>query len=429
MLNRDTVEKEVLGGMLYCSSAVADFMQKAFQPDIFQKREHRTICEAIIRATEEGIERPHKMSIALHARLSPDTYSIVEGLKPCPKIDLAIKYLYDLNISEQAKKISEKLSTVESGTEAMDVIDFFRDYSEDMIDRCREADGKTEYIDRYSESILSGDSAKRISTPFTELNARLGGGFAPGDFVLIGGTPGAGKTTLMLSLALHAAKQNERCTMIEAEMTSNQLLFRLNGMHTGIPISQLRDSSNYKTNVLPFLSFMHELPFEPVIDSERTPKSLEAHMSRAVRDGSKIIFVDYLQIFKERNSKANDEFYEIKKISERLRRFALKHSIVVVAASSLNRNESAKDKPGLQSLYGTSQLGHDAGIALVVYAERVNDAEEIQNNRRDIKLAIIKARDAGRGEIALTFTLDCQRIEQTFGTNELPTIRYSNVDF
>ena len=46
---------------------------------------------------------------------------------------------------------------------------------------------------------VAAEDTKRLSTANSELDRVLGGGFAPGSLVLIGGDPGIGKSTLVLS--------------------------------------------------------------------------------------------------------------------------------------------------------------------------------------------------------------------------------------
>lgn len=52
-----------------------------------------------------------------------------------------------------------------------------------------------------SFSSLSAPSIQRITTGIAEVNRTLGGGFVPGSFILLGGEPGIGKSTLALQLA------------------------------------------------------------------------------------------------------------------------------------------------------------------------------------------------------------------------------------
>ena len=49
---------------------------------------------------------------------------------------------------------------------------------------------------------IQGQNVLRIQTHISELDRVLGGGIVPGSFILLGGEPGIGKSTLALQLAL-----------------------------------------------------------------------------------------------------------------------------------------------------------------------------------------------------------------------------------
>ena len=51
-------------------------------------------------------------------------------------------------------------------------------------------------------SNVQGQEARRLSTKILELDRVLGGGLVPGSFILVGGEPGIGKSTLALQLAM-----------------------------------------------------------------------------------------------------------------------------------------------------------------------------------------------------------------------------------
>lgn len=62
----------------------------------------------------------------------------------------------------------------------------------------------------------------------------------PGDFILLGGQPGGGKTALAMQIALHISK-TEPVGFIELEMESRMLLLRTIASETGIPVRKMLD--------------------------------------------------------------------------------------------------------------------------------------------------------------------------------------------
>lgn len=106
---------------------------------------------------------------------------------------------------------------------------------------------------KLSEITLDEDSA-RIDSGFQEVNRVLGGGLQAGAFVLIGGEPGIGKSTLLLQTISNVAT-NHKVLYISAEESLSQVKGRA-------------DRLNINQNIL----FMSETNFESavsVIDQEQ----------------------------------------------------------------------------------------------------------------------------------------------------------------
>jgi replicative DNA helicase len=238
----------------------------------------------------------------------------------------------------------------------------------------------------------------------------LHGGFEPGGFTLLGGTPGTGKTSLMLSLALHAATKGIKVAFIEGEMTAPEILERLNGIATGAAIAEIRRGIRYEELSSDFLSRFHTLPFEIVPLYDRTLETLTDEIRAQAHSGAKLVFVDYLQVFTSK-TKAADEFFDIKKTSEKLRALALQHGIHLFVATALNRTERQAERLTLNSFYGSSGLGHDCSIGLILSGEQ-SDESELFEPIRSVKLQVVKNRSGVRGELALKFHLHSQRFEE-----------------
>jgi len=84
--------------------------------------------------------------------------------------------------------------------------------------------GSSQHIVRLSE--VTTDNAAQFSSGFPELDRVLGGGIMPGGYVLIGGDPGIGKSTLMLQAASEVAKQNKVVLYVAGEESPYQIKMR-----------------------------------------------------------------------------------------------------------------------------------------------------------------------------------------------------------
>jgi DNA repair protein RadA/Sms len=72
---------------------------------------------------------------------------------------------------------------------------------------------------------VKAEEAERIPTGVPELDRVLGGGLVPASLVLVGGEPGVGKSTLLLS-ALAAISKDRRAVLVTGEESSAQVKLR-----------------------------------------------------------------------------------------------------------------------------------------------------------------------------------------------------------
>ncbi|EAK0950525.1 DNA repair protein RadA [Campylobacter lari] len=72
----------------------------------------------------------------------------------------------------------------------------------------------------------------RISTDDNELDLVLGGGLVVGSLVLIGGSPGVGKSTLLLKIASNLAKSGKKVLYVSGEESKSQIKLRADRLNT-----------------------------------------------------------------------------------------------------------------------------------------------------------------------------------------------------
>ncbi len=75
---------------------------------------------------------------------------------------------------------------------------------------------------------IEEDNITRFSTGSRELDLVLGGGVVPGSLTLIGGSPGVGKSTLLLKISGNLAKANRKVLYVSGEESAGQIKLRAN---------------------------------------------------------------------------------------------------------------------------------------------------------------------------------------------------------
>lgn len=107
----------------------------------------------------------------------------------------------------------------------------------------------------------------RFDTSFEELNRVLGGGLAKGSFVLLGGSPGIGKSTLLLQMAGGLANNKHKVLYISGEESVSQTGSRAHRLGIRSPLIEVGCESNL-TAVMEMARF--KKPDVLVVDSIQT---------------------------------------------------------------------------------------------------------------------------------------------------------------
>ena len=85
---------------------------------------------------------------------------------------------------------------------------------------------KKEYIGAIPITQIQQEKIERFSTLDKELDLVLGGGIVNGSLVLVGGSPGVGKSTLLLKVAGNLAQNGKRVLYVSAEESASQIKLR-----------------------------------------------------------------------------------------------------------------------------------------------------------------------------------------------------------
>ncbi len=104
----------------------------------------------------------------------------------------------------------------------------------------------------------------RISTEIKEFDRILGGGIVPGSFILLGGEPGIGKSTLALQLALATEK---KILYVSGEESTGQLKLRAERLNKSNPNCLVYNETNLEEIIN---QIKNQVPVIVVVDSIQT---------------------------------------------------------------------------------------------------------------------------------------------------------------
>jgi len=224
-----------------------------------------------------------------------------------------------------------------------------------------------------------------INTGFIELNNTLCGWVKP-DFVIIAARPGMGKTAFMLSSIYQIAIQEGIATAIfSLEMSSNQLVERLESISSGLALKRLRMNLMTDNEKVHLLRTDDKILTSPIYIEDMGGISVTQLRSKATilkqKYGIKIIFIDYLQLMSGTGKSNQNREQEVSYISRSLKALAKELEVPIIALSQLSRRvEERGDKmPQLSDLRESGSIEQDADAVIMLmrpgYYEQTESVE------------------------------------------------------
>jgi len=268
-------------------------------------------------------------------------------------------------------------------------------------------DAVMDVVNKIEARMVNPTEVLGVPTGIRDYDALLMG-LQRGLLYIIAGRPGMGKTALLLTILLNAAKLGARVALFSQEMTREQVIYRLLAMETGINSNTLRagglNPREYSLFVEAFPR-VAELPIY-VTNAKRTTPAMILAKSLAwqLQTGLDAVMVDYLQILSDGGLfKADNETGKVSYFAEELKQIARDVNIPVMAAAQLNRAlESRQDKrPMLSDLKQSGSIEQAADVVTFLYREVVyNEATEFPNKA---ELITAKQRDGVTGTVDTHF--------------------------
>lgn len=223
----------------------------------------------------------------------------------------------------------------------------------------------------------------------------------PGDVVVIGGEPSAGKTALGLMLAYHMAKKY-RVGFFSLETGTRKLTARLVSAAIGIDFNAIKKGTMDEAAWLQVAQGGEDFTgrgLTLIPAAGMTPTQIQAE-SRA--RGFQIIFVDYIQLVEPEGDPRANTAQAIAGVSRSMHTFAQSTGTLVVELAQLSRPEKSGGwrPPDMHSLKETGQLEQDADAIMLLYRPKP-DGELDPNKTRILKIA--KQKEGRLGTWPLAF--------------------------
>jgi replicative DNA helicase len=244
---------------------------------------------------------------------------------------------------------------------------------------------------RTEEPGLAVKRAAPIGLGFDLLDRLLEGGLHNHDLMLLGGSPGIGKTIAALQMARHMAAEGRTAVYVSYEHDTPTMLGRLLSMELG-SLSQPHldpELDRLRRVVVDatagYRSFEEVLHSEPLIaqaverldtyadrlllvrgsGAHTTLAELAAVIENLPEQDASVMFVDYLQKVAVHPEPA-EEAEKITRVSEGLKDLALEHDLAVVALVAADWDGLRAGRTRLHHLRGSSALAYECDVAVLL---------------------------------------------------------------
>lgn len=254
-------------------------------------------------------------------------------------------------------------------------------------------------IDNYIRKL--DDKPEYISTGLKVLDNNLH--LVPGNFVVIGGRPSAGKTALSLQLACEIAKSGRKVAYFSLETDPDTLYARIIANQLGVPLHTVKN----KTVSINELDRLAAIKKYQLFVRSAAGKSVGWIRTQSIRMQAKVVFIDYLQLIHQAGAK--DRYSAVTEISMALHEFAQSTGTLVVALAQLNRETArAGIPPTAADLRESGQIEQDAD-AIILLAQNVTTKKRPEQHYH---FALEKNKEGNVGSLDITFQMETQQFKE-----------------
>lgn len=262
-----------------------------------------------------------------------------------------------------------------------------------------------------------------LPTGFEDLDELLGG-FHKGDFYVLAGRPGMGKTSLILSIIRRLVKAGIPVGVFSLEMNRKQAIQRLISMDTGISTHTIRNGRFTERQWELFVEADTRLAGVPLFVDDTASIDIGTLRTQAkawyLEHGIRMVFVDYLQLAGGDRVREN-RTQEVGSISRGLKACARELDIPVFSAAQLSRapENRADKRPGLADLRESGDIENDADAVMFVYRDEYYNLNTEQKNIGEVIIG--KHRNGPTGAVELYWKPKLTQFTDIGARNEVDT--------
>lgn len=404
----EAAEQSVLGGMLLSKDAIADVLERMRPADLYRPA-HQVIFDAILDLYGRG-EPADAVTVAAEL----DRRGVLRRIGGAPYLHTLIATVPTAaNSGYYADLVAEKAvlrRLVEAGTrivqygyagvdgaDVAEVVDRAQAEVYDVTEQ-RHSDDCVALEDLVGptldeiDAIASGANSRGVPTGFVDLDD-VTNGLHPGQFVIVAGRPGLGKSTLALDFLRSCSIRHKMASVIfSLEMSKSEIVMRLLSAEARIKLQDIRSgkmSDNDWAQMARRLGEISESPLYIDDSPNLTMMEIRAKARRLKQKaGLRMIVIDYLQLMTSGKAYESRQ-QEVSDFSRSLKLLAKELEVPVVALSQLNRGPEQRGdkKPQLSDLRESGSQEQDADMVILLHRPDAFERDDPRGGEADLILA------------------------------------------
>lgn len=427
-------EAYVLGAMMLSRDAMLDVLDLGLRGEHFRRPAHAEVFEALAEAFARvnGPVDPVVLAAELDRRGTllrvggaPYLHTLMQTPHVATNADYYAEQIMQRHVVRGIHAAGVRLQQFgengAAGADVDEVLDRARTALDELADTGRR--GEVREFDQVVDDWLARLGARKdppLSTGIQDLDELLGGGFRPGQLVVVGARPGVGKSVVGTNFSVAAAQHGYGSALCSVEMTSDEIMERIFADQANIPLDRIREPYRMDEDDRRKLGFAADrvaaMPLKIVDAAEQTLGSIRAvarERSRTER-GLRLLVVDYIQLMTS-TSRAVNRSEVVGEFSRGLKLIAKEFALTVVALCQLNRGseQRADKRPALTDLRESGSLEQDADIVILLHRD-----PEDEETMDDIEFRVPKHRGGPTGVRDLLWSGPYQRV-----TGRTPALR------
>jgi len=418
-----TAERAVLAAILHQPDAIGD-VADVLTPDAFGVLDYRHIYAAMLACRKRG-QRPDLIAVSEELTGAGREHLGVEAALVLAEPGGAPVYVNDY--AARVRHHARRRAVLAAATSLVRAL--HDDPDADPGDLAHTAlmgiadltatDGGpqlyAEVIDAFQERLamqVAGAWEERVTpTRLHALDTHLGGGFRPGELIILGARPGMGKTALAMQLMHNIARHKQPILMFSAEMSMPSMVERGMSEMTGIAMHELRRRQISQERFDALMRASERMAKMPVAIDDTSGITTAQMMTRAQRfqrqHGLGLIVFDYLELAGDQGTQG--EQHRVSEIGRQLKHIARTVDVPFVALSQLSRNVENRTPPTprMSDIRQSGAIEAAADIVILMYRHDYYVGQgQVAMEADKIGVAdlyISKQRNGQNGKVSLRF--------------------------